>query len=72
MAKVNLSAFVYRVFHEDFSPIIGTNLSYICITEIRHFSMWLFSFASDKYVIYTVKNNWSGEKITMLILISSR
>ena len=24
MTEVNLSAFVYRVFHEDFSPIVGT------------------------------------------------
>ena len=23
--EVNLSAFIYRVFHEDFSSIIGTN-----------------------------------------------
>ena len=26
ITEVNLSAFVYRPFHEDFSPIIGTNL----------------------------------------------
>ena len=24
--KVNLSEFVYRLFHEDFSPLVGTNL----------------------------------------------
>ena len=24
--EVDLSAFVYRLFHEDFSPIAGTNL----------------------------------------------
>ena len=25
ITEVNLSAFVYRLFHEDFSPILGTN-----------------------------------------------
>ena len=24
--EVDLSVFVYRLFHEDFSPIVGTNL----------------------------------------------
>ena len=26
ITEVNLSAFVYRLFHEDFSPIVGSNL----------------------------------------------
>ena len=26
ITEVNLSEFVYRLFHEDFSPIVGTNL----------------------------------------------
>ena len=26
LQEVNLSAFVYRLFHEDFSPIMGTNI----------------------------------------------
>ena len=25
ITEVNLSVFVYRLFHEDFSPILGTN-----------------------------------------------
>ena len=28
ITEVNLSAFVYRLFHEDFSPIVGTNLDW--------------------------------------------
>ena len=26
ITEVNLFAFVYRLFHEDFSPIVGTNI----------------------------------------------
>ena len=26
ITEVNLSAIIYRVFHEDFSPIVGTNI----------------------------------------------
>ena len=26
VTEVNLSVFVYRLFHEDFSPIVRTNL----------------------------------------------
>ena len=26
ITEVNLSVFVYRLLHEDFSPIVGTNL----------------------------------------------
>ena len=25
ITEVNLSAFVYRLFHEDFSPLVGTS-----------------------------------------------
>ena len=33
ITKVNLSIFVYRLFHENFSPIVGTNL--ICSNDWR-------------------------------------
>ena len=41
ITEVNLSVFVYRLFHEDFSPIIGTNLddsSTIFMPYIQQFS----------------------------------
>ena len=36
ITEVNLSAYVYRLFHEDFSPIIGTNVQY-SLTMCSHF-----------------------------------
>ena len=49
ITEVNLSVFVYRLLHEDFSPIIGTNLdgsSTISMPYIQHFgrvSGWVMS-----------------------------
>ena len=40
ITEVNLSASVYRLFHEDFSPIARTNLdggSTICLSYIQQF-----------------------------------
>ena len=31
--KVNLSAFVYRLFHEDFSPIVETNIQTVYLIQ---------------------------------------
>ena len=37
--EVNLSVFAYRLLHEDFSPIIGTNFKYkICSNDWREIS----------------------------------
>ena len=41
ITEVNLSAFVYKLFHEDFSPIIETNLGVceICSDDWREIVM---------------------------------
>ena len=37
VTEVNLSVFVYRLFHEDFSPIIGTNFRHVFAVLIMAF-----------------------------------
>ena len=34
MSEVDLSAFIYRLFHEDFSSIVGTNTVLHCADSI--------------------------------------
>ena len=42
ITEVDLSAFVYRLFHEDFSPILGKNyviINYVIILNITKFML---------------------------------
>ena len=43
ISKVNLSAFIYRLFHEDFSAIIGTNTGFsnLCVSKFIKVKLFL-------------------------------